>query len=273
MQTSSAMNNQEMLEEIGRGLALLALQTAAENLAGLYSKNRLAEDLILPVFRLILDAPDLRNANADQINSAHVDLVSDHRRLAVQVTTERTAAKVTSTLTGFLEDQLDKKYQRLVFFLLTPNLPNFQKPTKDGWVPLCKDRLDFDSSRDIIGPLNLLPLIQALPQAQLEEVYKFIAKSVIGKDFVDVEPQLENFSRRALAYEMNSGKYIPNVFVETRDTKQLARLFCHPVLFLKRQLEEFPKDGIEGWNEFLAKIGQPPRPQVGSTFPAQRRVR
>lgn len=33
------MNNQEMLEEIGRGLALLTFQTAAENLAGLYSKE------------------------------------------------------------------------------------------------------------------------------------------------------------------------------------------------------------------------------------------
>lgn len=254
------MNNQEMLEEIGHGLALLALQTAAENLAGLFSKNRLAEDLILPVFRLILDAPDLRNANAEKTNSAHIDLISDQRRLAVQVTTERTASKVTSTLTGFLEDQLDKKYHRLVFFLLTPNLPNFQKPTKDGWASLCKNRIEFDSPRDIIGPLNLLPLIQSLPQAQLEEVYKVIAKSVIGKDFVDVEAQLENFSRRALAYEMSSGKYIPDVFIETRDTKQLARIFGHPVLFLKRHLEGYPKDGIEGWNEFLTKIGQEPLP-------------
>jgi hypothetical protein len=254
------MNNQEMLEEISRGLALLALQTAAENLAGLYSKNRLSEDLILPVFRLVFEAPDLRNANADQNNSAHVDLVSDQRKIAVQVTTERTAAKVTSTLTGFLEDELDKKYQRLIFFLLTPNLPTFQKPTRDGWDALCKGRLDFNSSRDIIGPLKLLPLIQALPQAQLEEAYKVIAKSVIGKEFIDVEAQLENFSCRALAYEMNSGKYIPNVFIETRDTKQLARIFCHPVLFLKRHLEEFPKEGIEGWNEFLTKIGQEPLP-------------
>jgi hypothetical protein len=94
----------------------------------------------------------------------------------------------------------------------------------------------------------------------LEDAYKIIAKSVIGKDFIDVETQLENFSHRALAYEMNSGKYIPNVFIETRDTKQLARLFCHPVLFMKRHLEEFAKDGIEGWNEFLTKIGQKPLP-------------
>jgi hypothetical protein len=148
------MNNQEMLEEIGRGLALLALQTAAENLAGLYSKNRLAEDLILPVFRVLMDAPDLRNANVDQSNAAHVDLVSDQKRFAVQVTTERTAAKVTSTLTGFFEDQLHKKFQRLVFFVLTPTLPHFQKPTKDMWVSLCAGRLVFDSSRDIIGPLR-----------------------------------------------------------------------------------------------------------------------
>lgn len=254
------MNNQEMLEEISRGLALLALQTAAENLAGLYSKNRLAEDLILPVARLIFAAPDMRNANAAQLNSAHVDLVSDGARLAIQVTTERAAAKITSTLTGFLEDGLDKNYDRLVFFLLTPNLPNFQKPTRDAWTTLCKDRLAFDASRDIIGPLQLLPLIQALPQEQFEEAYKIISKSVVGKDFIDVEAQIENFSSRTLAYEANSGKYIPNVFIETRDTKQLARLFCHPVLFLQRHLEEWPSHAVEGWNEFLAKIGQPTLP-------------
>jgi hypothetical protein len=140
-------------EEIGRGLALLALQTATENLAGLYSKNCLAKDLILPVFRLTFDAPDLRNANVDQMNTVRVDQISDQKRLAVQVTTERTAAKVPSSLAGFLDDKQNKKSQRLIFFLLTPNLPYFQKSTRDGWEALFLGRLDFDSSRDVIGPL------------------------------------------------------------------------------------------------------------------------
>jgi hypothetical protein len=252
------MNNQEILEEIGRALALLTYQTAAENLAGLYSKNRLTEDLILPIFRVLFDAPGLRNANTGLNNYPFVDLVDDNGGLAVQVTTERTAAKVTYTLQGFLDSGMQDRYARLLFFLLSPTLPNFQKQTKDNWSTRCKGKLDFDPSRDIIGPLNLLPLIQGLPQEQLELIYQLISKSVVGKDFINVEAQLENFSRRALKYESQTGKYIPDVFIETREAKQMARLFCHPVLFLHRQLEIFPKLGLETWNEFLTKLGLTP---------------
>jgi hypothetical protein len=42
----------EALEKIRKALAILTYQTKAENLAGLFSKNRLAEDLLLPVFRI-----------------------------------------------------------------------------------------------------------------------------------------------------------------------------------------------------------------------------
>lgn len=254
------MTNEEMLSEISRALAVLALQTAAENLGGLFSKNRLTEDLILPVFRTVFAAPDLRNANDGLNNYPHVDLIAEASRIAVQVTTERTASKISDTLTGFLDDQLDQRYGRLIIVILTMNPPNFQKPTKDTWANQVTGKLDFEPSRDIITPTTLYPLIQALERNHLEIVYTIVVKSVLGKEFIDVDSQLENVSRRALEYEMTTGKYIPDVFMETDRTKQRARTFCHPVLFFERHLEKTPIKGIRSWNEFLQRIGQEPLP-------------
>jgi len=47
------MNVPEALEKISKALGLLTYQTSAENQGGLFSKNRLAEDLLLPVFRIV----------------------------------------------------------------------------------------------------------------------------------------------------------------------------------------------------------------------------
>ena len=51
---------QEPLGKISTAVAELADKTRAENLAGLFSLNRLAEDLLLPIFRLTLNAPLLK---------------------------------------------------------------------------------------------------------------------------------------------------------------------------------------------------------------------
>lgn len=254
------MTNEEMLTEISRALAVLALQTAAENQGGLFSKNRLTEDLILPVFQIVFATPDLKNANDGVNNYAHVDLIAKESRIAIQVTTERTSSKVSGTLTGFFEDHLEREYDRLIIFILTMNPPNFQKATRVGWTDQSQGKLAFDPARDIITPTQLYPLIQSLERDQLEDVYKIVVKSVLGKEFIDVESQLENISKRALAYEMATGKYIPEVFMETDRTKQRARMFCHPVLFLERHLERTPVAGIRAWNEFLQRIGQGPLP-------------
>ena len=47
------MNVPEALDKISKAIGVLTYQIGAENLAGLYSKNRLTEDLFLPVFKII----------------------------------------------------------------------------------------------------------------------------------------------------------------------------------------------------------------------------
>lgn len=79
-------------------------------------------------------------------------------------------------------------------------------------------------------------------------------------DFV-VEPgKLDEFTRAQLNYEINSGKYIPNVFIETHEIKEFARVFAHPILFLQRTFDSLERFDISNCNEYLEKAGMPPLP-------------
>lgn len=247
----------EALEKISKALAVLTHQTRAENLAGLFSKNRLTEDLLLPVFRLALKAPHLRNVNQEAVNHPSIDLADAQSRLAIQVTTERKAAKVTETLTKFIARRYHSRYDRLIFFILTGDELHYAPRSKQRWQKICGRKLCFDPGSDIITTLGLFPLIQALPQLDIYALHNIIAQSVIGEDYVDVESYLTRQSRRQIDYEKKSGKYIPDIFIETRETKNLARSFAHPVLFFRRTLDSLGRINLPGSNRILAKAGLP----------------
>ena len=58
-----------------------------------------------------------------------------------------------------------------------------------------------------------------------------IIHGVASEEVVDINSLLARKSQRQLEYEKHSGKYIPDIFIETRETKNLARTFAHPTLF------------------------------------------
>jgi hypothetical protein len=53
----------DALHNISTSLAVLARQVRAEALAGLGSRNKVAEHVLLPVLRRVYNAPELTNTN------------------------------------------------------------------------------------------------------------------------------------------------------------------------------------------------------------------
>lgn len=251
------MNVADALEKISKALAVLAYQTKAENLTGLFSKNRLTEDLLLPVFRIAFSAPDLRNLNREKANFPDIDLGDDKKRLAIQITTEKAAEKIEQSLTSFVGHDLPTRYDRLVCFILTPDKPRYASKSKSKWQTVLDGGLGFNPSIDIIAINSLFRLIEGLSHGDIFSIEQILSRSVVGDQFVDVEASVERQSRRQLEYEKNSGKYIPDVFVETHETKNLARTFAHPVLFFRRTVESLSRTKLCGPNAFLQKAGLP----------------
>lgn len=81
--TKSLLNT---LNDISTSLETLALQVRAEALAGLGSRIKVAEYVLLPVFQRVYGAPGLASANAIAVNFPGIDLYDPSSGLGVQVT-------------------------------------------------------------------------------------------------------------------------------------------------------------------------------------------
>jgi hypothetical protein len=91
------------------------------------------------------------------------------------------------------------------------------------------------------GSVSVLTVTDTPPQAVLDDLDGYLARQ----------------AARQLESERHSGKYIPDVFVETRTAKNLARTFAHPALFFQRSMEGTHRISIAATNRFLTKAGLP----------------
>ena len=86
----------------------------------------------------------MRNLNAAGRNYAHLDLADDTARFSMQITTDGSAAKVKKMLKGVIDDDLAKKYGRVVVFILQPKRPTFTKASETKWQTNCGKKLKFN---------------------------------------------------------------------------------------------------------------------------------
>jgi hypothetical protein len=121
----------DTLNDISTSLATLALQIRAEALAGLGSRNKMAEHALLPVLRRVYGAPGLANANTLAANFPGVDLYDPSTGLGVQVTSESTAAKITKTIEILVAGTLP--LTRLVIALAAETTPRYNAKTRAKW--------------------------------------------------------------------------------------------------------------------------------------------
>ena len=87
-----------------------------------------------------------------------------------------------------------------------------------------------------------------------------------GSECAKVVLPVENFAANGehglncLCQPRGQPQYIPGVFVERRETKQLCRCFCHPILFFQRSIESVRQLNLISWNRFMDRAGLPALP-------------
>ncbi|MEZ5277871.1 MAG: SMEK domain-containing protein [Opitutaceae bacterium] len=251
------MTTPEALEKINRAIGTLKHQIEADNTAGFYSKNRLLEDLFLPILRIVLHSPSLRNLNQESTNFPHVDLADDQERVAIQVTTERTAKKVTSTIEGFIDCNYHKRWSRLVFLVLSNPDPKYNGTSRKNWARLISGKFQFHPETDVLTPSTLYANIAALLPSEISQIQEIFNQSIFGENHIDIRARLESSANRQLRYEIATRKYIPDIFVDTPAVKEIARHFTHPTLFFHRTLDSFRRQNIFHTQELARKSGLP----------------
>lgn len=251
------MNSKVYLEEI-KGYFLRVMTDVKINTAcGHYDINGVAENFYLPILSIVFNCPNLRNLNYDKQNYPAVDLGCDVSKFAFQITSTSDSKKIAHTLQKFKEHDLDKRFDRLIIFIITEKQSSYT--AKD--VLQSAGVINFDIENSILDYTDLLKLISRAGLSDLETLVSILRKEFDKVDkFSSCREQLDAFllmSRGRVDVEKRSKKYIPDIFVEVSTAKDKARMFTHPAFFGRKIFDGLDKIDHIYLNEYLERLGIP----------------
>jgi hypothetical protein len=258
-------DREALLAGIGRALEHLAFRLRLQASTGMLSLHSVLEDILCPILRIAWKLPDLQSTNRNDANAAVIDLKSESQKIGVQVTTERAAQKISSTIASLRSSGLD--LQELRFVILVTHGTSYRHETRTLWLEQMPSGCVLDPIDGIIGDVPaLFRILKPLDIEDLSKVHEILESSVFGSASINLPEQLGALNDRHLEYEKATLKYIPELFVETPIMKDVARCHIHPMLFSRMALDRLRKFDFEGFSDQLSEAGVTPFP--GLSVPA-----
>ncbi len=236
-----------------------AHEVKVANAIGLFDINTVAEDFLIPVFKIAFDCPDLRNQNRIQMNFPAVDLGCETSRTSIQITSDSSSGKVLETLEKFESHNLSSDFDSLYVYVITERQNSYtsQKLTEAA----SKLSIKFDKSTNILDYRDLAKKLGELTSKQLERINEHLEEAFRQTDAnLHFRNNLDEFlgvSQQKIENEKRTKKYVPSVFVETSKTKEEMRYFANPMFFYRKIDDDLRRIDLAHFNELLgmAKIG------------------
>ena len=225
---------------------------------GLFDINTVAEDVLIPIFKIAFDCPKLSNQNRVQMNFPAVDLGCETSRTSIQITSDSSSGKVRETLEKFESHNLSSDFDSLYVYVITERQNSYtsQKLTEAAH----KLSIEFDPSTNILDFRDLAKKFGELTNDQLERINTHLEEEFRKADAsLKFRSNLDAFlavSQQKIEDEKRTKKYIPSVFVETSETKEDMRYFANPMFFYRKIDDDFRRIDLSHFNELLgmAKI-------------------
>ncbi len=254
------MQRQDYITKIGQLLSRLVYEVKVANAIGLFDINKVAEDFYAPILSTLFDCPNLRNQNRVRANFPAVDLGCETTKIAFQVTSDPSSAKITETLRLFKNHQLGEHFDTVYVFVITEKQASYtSQKLKDQIQNL---GVNFSISDHIIDCRDIAAKLPELDINQLKNVFDILHIEFGKKDahlrFKETFDQYLEFAQSKIEFEKNSKKYIPDVFIETSSSKDLVRHFANPIFFHGRITEALGRVRLDRLNELLGLAGIDP---------------
>ncbi len=99
--------------------------------------------------------------------------------------------------------------------------------------------------------ISTIKILDSRDNPKLKLLIKEIEDKKIRRD--DLKKSLKSQVEKQLAKQINSGKYIPNIFIETHKNREYLRYFSHPILFYKKIYDSLERADYRLLNKKLAK--------------------
>ncbi|MCX5814268.1 MAG: SMEK domain-containing protein [Proteobacteria bacterium] len=252
------MTRQELLQRSSTLLGRFAHEVKVANAMGLFDINTIAEDFLIPVFKIAFDCPDLCNQNRIQMNFPAVDLGCKTSRTSIQITSDSSSSKVCETLEKFESHNLGNDFDRLYVYVITERQKSYtsQKLTEAA----NSLSIEFDPSIDILDVQDLAKKLNELTNEQLKCINTHLEEEFRQADTsLKFRSNLDAFlsvNQQKIEDEKRTKKYIPSVFVETSETKEEMRYFANPMFFYRKIDDDLRRIDLARFNKLLcmAKI-------------------
>lgn len=167
------MNKEVYLKNIAENLALLSREVSILNAVNLYDINIIAEDFFPGLLNLIYGY-ELQNANHFEKNAPAIDLIDQKNRIAVQVTSDNSSAKIRHTIEEFNKNQAYNLYDRLVVLILTQKKNYSTNFDTQG-------RFSFDKASDIWDVEKLIKDIRKLETEQIKSISEYLSEELCNR--------------------------------------------------------------------------------------------
>lgn len=252
------MKRQELLQRSSELLGRFAHEVKLANAMGLFDINTIAEDLLVPIFKIAFNCPDLFNQNRIHMNFPAVDLGCKTSRTTIQITSNSSSGKVLETLKKFESHGLGGDFDRLYVYVLTEKQKSYTSPKLTEAATSLS--IQFDPSSDILDFKDLAKRLSELTNEQLENINGHLEVEFKKTDAnLQFRSNLVAFlavSQQKIEDEKRTKKYIPSVFVETSETKEEMRYFANPMFFYRKIDDDLRRIDLSHFNKLLgmAKI-------------------
>ncbi|MCP4459915.1 MAG: SMEK domain-containing protein [Cytophagales bacterium] len=248
------MTRQELLQQSGTFLARFAYEVKVANAMGLFDINTVAEDFLIPIFKIAFDCPDLCNQNRIQMNFPAVDLGCKTSKTSIQITSDSSSSKVCDTLEKFESHGLGNNFDSLFVYVITERQKSYtSQKLKEAVNSLS---IEFDPSSDILDFQDLAKRLGELTNEQLEHINSHLEvefkKTDVNLQFRSNLDAFLGVNQQKIEDEKRTKKYIPSVFVETSETKEEMRYFANPMFFYRKIDDDLRRIDLAYFNQLLS---------------------
>ncbi|HVQ37743.1 MAG TPA: SMEK domain-containing protein [Pyrinomonadaceae bacterium] len=212
------MNLQKSIDRIIELFLIFRREIDAHNRVGLFDKNRLAEDVLVPILRDVFESPFLRNLNHEQNNYPGLDLGDDQSMLAFQITSESSIEKIKDTLRIFVEQKHYLRYKTVYVYVLTQKQ---KKYGKKALKTILNGHLQFDPDEHVIDSWSLTRRIEKLDYQIVRRIEETLEVHFSNPNKYFVRPQTptktENLVLNLLPITLPTDLYIARIVRDRRE--------------------------------------------------------
>lgn len=204
------MKQEELIKSCTNLLYKLCDLVEARNNLNYYDINISSEYFFIPLLNLIFDC-NLKNLNSLVTNAAAIDLYDENGKLAVQVTSNSSAAKIHKTLKEYHDKKLYQTYNRLIIIVIAKSHTYTADFTKDT-----KGDFSFSKENDIITINSIIRLISNLDIKKIENIQNYLYFQL---ETIFDETQVSSLSQSFSYISSNTKEILNEDFFEIDDER------------------------------------------------------